>query len=228
MAGGYEYDFSSTLPDRIVCKICQCPNRDPYLSICCGHVFCKTCIDQVKRASLSNLSSTACPMCHDEEFHIVPNEQIDHEAKSLMVSCTNKQKGCTWKGEIRAVETHTNSCPLEMVRCEYCNVSCKTKVCQKDLKQHHKLKVEEHLNALKLNNFERLVYWLLLMRWMRHLRMMNIGNAIMLPSSNNCFLRWPGLSSDSRDAGVCCSKEKQRDGLVSPSLVHPGMYLQNL
>ena len=161
-AGGYEYDFSSALPDRIVCKICQCPSRNPYLSICCGHVFCKTCIsiNQVKRASSSNLASAACPMCRDEEFPTVPNKQIDREVKSLMVSCTNKQKGCAWKGEIRAVESHTSSCPLETVRCEYYNVGCKAKMCRKDLKQHNKLKVEEHLalNTLKLNNLERLVY----------------------------------------------------------------------
>ena len=161
-AGAYEYDFLSTLLDQIVCKICQCPSRDPYLSICCGHVFFKTCIDKVKRASSSNLSSAACPMCHNEEFPTVLNKQIDREVKSLMVLCTNKQKGCMWKGEVRAVESHTNSCSLEMVRCEYYNVGCKAKVCRKDLKQHNKLKVEEYLalNTLKFNNFEHLVYQL--------------------------------------------------------------------
>ena len=156
-AGGYEYDFSSKLPDRIVCKICHCPSRDPYLSVCCGHVFCKTCIDQVKRSSLS---TDACPMCRDEEFPTVPNKQIDREVKSLIVSCTNKEKGCTWKGEVRAVEVHVKTCAHELVQCEYHNVGCKAKMCRKDLKQHNKLKMEEHLalNTLKLKNLERLVY----------------------------------------------------------------------
>ena len=160
-AGGYEYDFTSTLPDRIVCKVCQCPSRDPYLSVCCGHVFCKNCIDQVKRAvSSAKLSSAACPMCRDEEFPTVPNKQIDREVKSLIVACTNKQKGCAWKGEIRAVEAHKTKCTLETVHCQYHNVGCKAKMCRKDLKQHNKLKVEEHLalNTLKLNNLECLVY----------------------------------------------------------------------
>ena len=62
-AGGYEYDFSSTLLDQIVYKICQCPTRDPYLSICCGHVFCKTCIDQVNRASSSPTCSVLPVRC---------------------------------------------------------------------------------------------------------------------------------------------------------------------
>ena len=124
-AGGYEYDFVGTLPDRIVCKICQYPSRNPYLSICCGHVFCKTCIDQMKRAKLL---CVVCPMCRDEEFPTVPNKQIDREVKSLMVSCTNKEKGCSWKGKIRAVETHRKSCTMEMVWCEYYNVGCKVSV----------------------------------------------------------------------------------------------------
>ena len=99
-------------------------------------------------------------MCRDEEFPTVPNKQIDREVKSLVISCTNKQKGFAWKGEIRAVETHRNKCPLEIVQCEYHNVGCKSKMCRKDLKEHNRLKVEEHLalNTLKLNNLERLVY----------------------------------------------------------------------
>ena len=156
-AGGYEYSFSGTLPDRIICKICYCPSRDPYLSVCCGHVFCKTCIDQVKRASSS---SDACPMCRDEKFPTVPNKQIDREVKSLKVSCTNKEKGCSWKGEIQAIEAHKKACLLETVQCDYHNVGCRIKMYRKDLKQHNKLKVEEHLalNTLKLKNLERLVY----------------------------------------------------------------------
>ena len=99
-------------------------------------------------------------MCRDEELPTMPNKQIDREVKSLMVSYTNKQKGCAWKREIQALESHTSSCPLETVQCKYYNVGCKAKMCRKDLKQHNKLKVEEYLalNTLKLNNLEHLVY----------------------------------------------------------------------
>ena len=44
--GGYEYNFISGPPvDRLVCKICHLPSREPYLSVCCGHLFCKSCLD---------------------------------------------------------------------------------------------------------------------------------------------------------------------------------------
>ena len=54
--GGYDCSFINTPHDRFVCKICHLPSRDPYLSVCCGHVFCKSCLDNAKRIGLSNLS----------------------------------------------------------------------------------------------------------------------------------------------------------------------------
>ena len=38
--GGHDYDFVEMPPDRLVCKICHFPSRDPYLSVCCGHAYC--------------------------------------------------------------------------------------------------------------------------------------------------------------------------------------------
>jgi len=43
--GGYGYDFVDSIPDRLVYKACHLPSRDPYLTTCCGHVFCKSCQD---------------------------------------------------------------------------------------------------------------------------------------------------------------------------------------
>ena len=51
--------------------------------------------------------------------------------------------------------------------------------------------------------------------------------AITLSSSNNCFLRWPGLSNDSRVTGVCCSKEKQRE-MLQWILLHTQQRIQNV
>ena len=62
--GGYDYDFVDTPHDRYTCKICHLPSRDPHLSECCGHLFCKTSLDNIHRApAITN----ACPICHDEE-----------------------------------------------------------------------------------------------------------------------------------------------------------------
>ena len=72
--GGFDYDFIITPPDRLICKVCHLPSRDPYLSVCCGHVFCKSCLDNIKNsATITN----ACPVCRDEEFVTFSNKQLE-------------------------------------------------------------------------------------------------------------------------------------------------------
>ena len=94
-AGGYDYRFTkqfvSTPLDRYFCVICHLPSREPHLSVCCGHVFCKSCIDQV---------IAPCPMCRDENFVTFPNKQLDRKIKSLDVLCTNVERGCEWQGKL--------------------------------------------------------------------------------------------------------------------------------
>ena len=44
--GGYDYQFVHGTPQEfLICKICLAASRDPHLSVCCGHIFCKSCID---------------------------------------------------------------------------------------------------------------------------------------------------------------------------------------
>ena len=115
--GGYDYEFVDTLPDTLVCKICHHPSREPYLSLCCGHTFCNSCL---KNARKSTVLSDACPMCRAEEFTTVPNKQNKRAILSLKVRCTNTKRGCEWTGEVNNITSHlTNSsgCKYEEVRC---------------------------------------------------------------------------------------------------------------
>ena len=114
---GYDYDFVDTPHDRYICKICHLPSRDPYLSECCGHVFCKSCKDNVKKASAI---TNACPVCRDEEFVTFSNKQLDREIRSLHIYCTNKEKGCEWQGELNNIDNHlgnSDGCQFEEVKC---------------------------------------------------------------------------------------------------------------
>jgi len=113
--GGYGYRFVNTPPDRVVCVICHLPSRDCRLSECCGHVFCKSCLDETKA-----LGYSACPMCKEIKFVTFSNKQIDREVKSLHVFCTNKEKGCDWQGELNDIKSHlggSNSCGFGEVKC---------------------------------------------------------------------------------------------------------------
>jgi len=115
--GGYDYQFVDTPLDMFVCKICQYPSREPHLSGCCGHTFCKSCLEAAKRAI--NISQ-ACPVCREEEFTTVPNKQVDRAIRSLHVFCTNKDKGCEWQGEVNDIINHlgnNDGCQFEEVTC---------------------------------------------------------------------------------------------------------------
>ena len=114
--GGYDHDFVNQPPDRLVCKICHLPSRDPYLSVCCGHLFCRSCLDYVETVAVTDV----CPVCRDEEFVTFPNKAVDREVKSLRMHCTNKENGCEWQGELNDINNHRSSidgCQFEEVKC---------------------------------------------------------------------------------------------------------------
>ena len=116
--GGYDFEFVGTPSDNLVCKICHHPSRKPHLTVCCGHTFCASCIDNAR------WSSYACPMCRSEQFTTVPNKQNERDILSLHVLCTNSKRGCDWVGELNEIANHlTNSggCKFEEI---CCSVGC--------------------------------------------------------------------------------------------------------
>ena len=132
--GGYnDYHFVTSLLDGsdLLCKICRFPSRNPHLSSCCGHTFCKSCIDNLKEAKTITY---ACPVCRDSEFSVVLNKQIDRAVRSLHVYCTNEKEGCKWQGEVNNIDTHLRSCQFEGVKCE--NHGCEKNFQRQFVKSH--------------------------------------------------------------------------------------------
>jgi len=99
--GGYDYQFVETPPHILICKICHFPSREPCLSECCGHTFCKSCIDHVKKAIV--LYPCLCPMCRSKQLTVFRNKQNERVIKSLHVYCSNKERGCEWQEEINNI-----------------------------------------------------------------------------------------------------------------------------
>ena len=113
--GGYDYQFVDAVPDDLICKICHCPSRDPYLTICCGQTFCKSCLDKVDNMGARGRISKACPFCRSKSFKHFKNKQADRNIKGLRVTCINKE--CPWKGELKDLNNHTEQCPFEVIVC---------------------------------------------------------------------------------------------------------------
>ena len=121
--GGYGYCFVNTPPETLICAICFLPSKEPHLITCCGHTFCKICLEGSKN------SGSICPMCRSEEFAAVFNKQADRMIQSLHVFCTNKEQGCEWQGEVNDITNHLGDCLFQVVHCP--------KVCGKSLQRQY-------------------------------------------------------------------------------------------
>ena len=112
-SGGYDYQFVKTPSDMLICAVCFLPSKQPCLSECCGHTFCKSCLEGSKK--FSNI----CPVCRSEEFATMFNKQADRVIRSLHVFCTNKEQGCEWQGEVNDVNGHLGNCLFQVIYCPY-------------------------------------------------------------------------------------------------------------
>ena len=92
--GGYEYNFVNDPPDRCICKICQLPSRDAYMTgpCCRGLTICRSCLDHWQITA-----GNKCPVCREKEGVCNQNFPIEREINSLYIYCTNKEKGCEWQ-----------------------------------------------------------------------------------------------------------------------------------
>lgn len=120
--GGYDYDFlDNPPPDRLTCPICHLPCRDPQLSLCCGHNFCKTDIESFKKASPDVNEACKCPICRGK-FESCINQQACREINDLRIYCPNRSAGCDWVGEVKKVKAHRENnaeCLFEMLECPH-------------------------------------------------------------------------------------------------------------
>ena len=133
--GGYSYHFVKSPPGLVMCVICHLPSKNPYLSECCGHIFCRSCLYQ---CNTNTHAPRVCPMCKDSHFNTFSNKQIDREVRSLHVYCSNKKKGCTWQGEVNDISGHletSNGCQYEEVNCL---LNCKRVMQRRHLTDHMK------------------------------------------------------------------------------------------
>ena len=75
----------------IECPVCFGILFEPYLSDCCGHHFCGTCIPKLKYKP--------CPLCK-KSFSTMLNLSLQRLVKSVKIYCPNNIVGCEWKGEL--------------------------------------------------------------------------------------------------------------------------------
>ena len=57
--GGYDYEFVDEVPEDFACPICTLVQKEAQQVICCGKVYCKSCLEQLKKKRDKFL----CPNC---------------------------------------------------------------------------------------------------------------------------------------------------------------------
>ena len=137
-----EISFVEELPKHvdIECPVCLNILSEPHQVTCCGHNFCKSCIERVKA------SNGACPMCKERDFQAMVNKGHLRIINGLQVYCTKKEKGCKWKGELKNLSTHLNKGKREG-ECQYEEATCRYKC--REIAQRQQLKHHEDKECLQ-------------------------------------------------------------------------------
>ena len=117
--GGYDYQFvdEKKLPDECTCPICTLVQREAHQVICCGKIYCKSCLDELKRKS----DNFNCPNCRNSlegEHKYLPDKNMISKIRHFAIYCNNKDKGCQWEGHLKDFEQgHLQICPYQIIGC---------------------------------------------------------------------------------------------------------------
>ena len=117
--GGYNYHFvdEEKLPEECTCPICRLVQREAHQVICCGKIYCKSCLDELKSKS----DYFNCPNCRSSvhgENKYFPDKNMNTKIRHFAIYCDNKDKGCQWEGHLKDFEEgHLPKCPYQIIGC---------------------------------------------------------------------------------------------------------------
>lgn len=94
---------------RFFCPLTNCLLLEPYLTSCCGQHLSEAAISMIDVGA-------ACPMCKIHNWNTTLDKHFQRKVKALLVICHYKDEGCSWQGELAALDYHTQSCPFKDTR----------------------------------------------------------------------------------------------------------------
>ena len=120
---GYDCQLVHPPPSHIQteCSVCLQILREPCIVSCCGHKFCRECIERVRRIG------KVCPLCNASDFSFMGEQSLDRTLNDLDVFCSYKSEGCMWQGKLRHLENHLNrsyTVGNQHSGCEFVEVGC--------------------------------------------------------------------------------------------------------
>ena len=100
--------FVDTIPDDLICALCQDVVRKPLQTKCCGQVYCKVCINRLPRIVRGMLG---CPHCR-EKLEVFIDKRAENFVNNMKIFCINVKRGCTWMGQLTNLKNHLDDCKL--------------------------------------------------------------------------------------------------------------------
>ena len=118
------------------CPICLHILKEPCLISCpSGQKICRECVEPIKN------SGNPCPFCNKSDFIYLRDHGLERSLKEFEVWCSNKTKGCDWRGKLGEYEQHENQSPTpesQLTGCQFVEVECKRKCGERFERRHIK------------------------------------------------------------------------------------------
>ena len=132
---GYDCEFVEPPPSvlQIGCPVCLLVLKEPCLISCCGHKFCRECIERIEK------DKKPCPLCNEPDFTFLRERGLERALKDLEVWCSYRKEGCEWKGKLGKLEEHLNQDPSsenQLNGCQFVAVEC-TQKCGEWFQRRH-------------------------------------------------------------------------------------------
>ena len=121
---GYDCEFIEPPPPafQTECPICLHILKEPCVISCpCGQKICRECVEQIKE------EDKPCPFCNKSDFTYMRDYGLERSLKEFEVWCSNKEKGCDWRGKLGEYEQHLNQSPSpenQLTGCQFVEVEC--------------------------------------------------------------------------------------------------------
>ena len=134
--GGYDCQLVNLPPSHIQteCSVCLQILKEPCIVSCCGHKFCRECIEPVVEAGKD------CPLCNQPGFSFMREQSLDRALLDFDVFCSAQGDGCEWTGKLRKLEHHLNrsySPENQLSGCQFVEVECVYPQCGVFLQRRH-------------------------------------------------------------------------------------------
>ena len=103
------------------CPVCLLVLKEPCIVSCCGHKFCRECIEPMEK------DKKPCALCNEPDFTFIRERALERSLKDLEVWCSYRKEGCEWKGKLGKLEEHLNrdtSSENRLNGCQFVAVEC--------------------------------------------------------------------------------------------------------